>query len=137
MSAPRESPSAIFTLAAGVLVAAALYAALRFSIPIWLGYLAGINLAAFALTGYDKAVAGGTALRVPEAVLHGIALLGGSPAAFLAQRLFRHKTAKESFRRAFRLIVALQILLLGLAVWAWLRPPDWMPEGLRRLLGGR
>jgi len=141
MTAPppgrRESPGAIFALAAGLVVAAAVYGAWRASLAPWIGYLAGINLAAVALYGYDKAVAGGSALRVPEAVLHGIAVLGGSPAAFLSQNLFRHKTVKQPFQRAFRLILAAQILLLGLAVWLWLHPPAGLPEGVRRLLGGR
>jgi uncharacterized membrane protein YsdA (DUF1294 family) len=134
MSAPqRESPTAIFALVAGIVVAGALYGAYRASIALWIGYLGGINLAAFVLYGYDKAVAGGRMLRVPEAVLQGTAFLGGSPAAWLSQILFRHKTVKQPFQRAFRLIVAAQILILGLAVWAWVHPPAWLP----RLLGGR
>ncbi len=141
MSAPppskRESPTAIFALVAAVVVAGTLYGAWRLSVAAWMGYLAGINLAAFLLYGYDKAIAGGTKLRVPEAVLHGTAFLGGSPAAFLSQRLFRHKTVKEPFQRAFRLTIAAQILILGLAVWVWVHPPAWMPEGIRRMLSGR
>ncbi len=126
------SPARVFTLVAAVVVAGTLYAAWRLSVALWIGYLAGINLAAFLLYGYDKAVAGGTRLRVPEAVLQGIAFLGGSPAAWLSQILFRHKTVKPPFQRTFRLIVAAQFLILGLALWVWLRPPAWLPEGLRR-----
>jgi uncharacterized membrane protein YsdA (DUF1294 family) len=48
---------------------------------------------------------------VPEVVLHGLALAGGSPAALLAMRLFRHKTAKSGFRFVFWVIVAAQALL--------------------------
>ena len=131
-----RSASAPFVLAAAALVAAALYGAHRGSVALWIGYLAGVNLAALVLYGYDKAVAGGPKLRVPEAVLHGVALLGGSPAAFLGQTLFRHKTVKPPFQRAFRLIVAAQILALGLAIWWRSQPPAWMPEALRRILGG-
>lgn len=136
MSAPRGSPTPVFALAAGLLVAGAVYGAHRASVALGIGYLAGINLAALVLYGYDKAVAGGTRTRVPEAVLHGVAFLGGSPAALAAQRLFRHKTVKPSFQLAFRLIVAAQILILGLAFWWRAHPPAWMPEGARRLLSG-
>ena len=133
MSAKRESPTAIFALVAAIVVAGTLYGAWRLSVAVWIGYLGGINLAAFVLYGYDKAVAGGETLRVPESVLQGIAFLGGSPAAWLSQILFRHKTVKQPFQRAFRLIVAAQILILGLTVWVWVHPPAWLPEGLRRL----
>jgi len=132
----RASPIPIFALVAGILVAGALYGAHRASVAIGIGYLAGINFAALALYGYDKAVAGGPRTRVPEVVLHGVALLGGSPAALAGQLLFRHKTAKPSFQLAFRGIVAAQILILALAFWWRAHPPAWMPEGARRLLSG-
>jgi uncharacterized membrane protein YsdA (DUF1294 family) len=85
-----------------------------------LGYLAGVNVATLILYGYDKAVAGGGQRRVPESWLHGLALLGGTPGAFLAQRLFRHKTVKPAFQRTFWMIVVLQVALLGAWFW-WLR----------------
>src|SRR4029079_9396256 len=129
MSAPRGSPTPIFALAAAIIVAGALYGAYPASAARWIAYLAGIKLAAFVLYGYDKAVAGGPRTRVPEAVLHGAAFLGGSPAALAAQQLFRHKTVKPSFQLAFRLIVAAQILALALVFWWRLHPPAWMPEG--------
>jgi uncharacterized membrane protein YsdA (DUF1294 family) len=132
----RSSPTPIFTLGAAILVAGALYGAHRACVAIWIGYLAGVNLAALVLYGYDKAVAGGPRTRVPEAVLHGVALLGGSPAALAGQLLFRHKTVKPSFQLAFRGIVAAQILILALAFWWRSHPPAWMPEGARRLLSG-
>jgi uncharacterized membrane protein YsdA (DUF1294 family) len=56
---------------------------------------------------------------VPERVLHLLALAGGTPAAFAAQRLFRHKTIKAPFRLQFTLIAAAQALLL--AAWVWYR----------------
>ena len=43
-----------------------------------------------------------------------LALLGGWPGAFLAQRYFRHKTQKVSFQIVSWLIVALHV---GLTVW--------------------
>jgi uncharacterized membrane protein YsdA (DUF1294 family) len=80
----------------------------------WLwAYLIGINLATFALYGYDKSVAGGDSTRVPERVLHGAELLGGTPAAFVGQRVFHHKTAKGSYQLRFWLIVAVQVVVVG------------------------
>jgi uncharacterized membrane protein YsdA (DUF1294 family) len=83
---------------------------------IWIA-LAIVNAATILLYGYDKAVAGGTRSRVPENVLHLLALLGGSPAAFLSQRLFRHKTVKPGFRRVFWLIVVLQATVAAVVAW--------------------
>jgi len=83
-------------------------------------WMAAINLTAFAYFGYDKFCARAGARRVPEAVLHGLALAGGSVGAFLAMGLFRHKTAKGRFRLAFWLIVALQ-----LTVCAWVVTVLW------------
>jgi uncharacterized membrane protein YsdA (DUF1294 family) len=115
----HTSPSLIFLVVAGVIVAVAVAAAFYYSVPWPIGLLGGINLATVALYGYDKAIAGGRKLRVPESVLHWMAFLGGSPAALLSQSLFRHKTVKPSFRRMFWLIVVLQLALLVGAGWWW------------------
>jgi uncharacterized membrane protein YsdA (DUF1294 family) len=83
-------------------------------------FLAGINLATFAAYLYDKSVArgeGGRLWRVPETVLHLLALAGGTPAAFAGQKLLRHKTVKRPFRWWFWSIVVLQIGLLSLWIW--------------------
>ena len=51
--------------------------------------------------------------RIPEADLLGLALIGGSPGALLAQHLFRHKTRKEPFSTYLLLIAVLQAGALG------------------------
>jgi uncharacterized membrane protein YsdA (DUF1294 family) len=82
----------------------------------WVAWLVSVNAVAILLYGWDKLVAGNDARRVPEALLQLVALGGGSPAAFLASTLFRHKARKASFRRVLVAIVALQLVLVG----AWL-----------------
>ena len=82
-------------------------------------YLAGVNAATFLAYAYDTAGAGRQWPRVPERVLHALALAGGTPAALLGQYVLRHKTLKQPFRRTFLLIIAAQIALLG--VWVWYR----------------
>lgn len=57
----------------------------------------------------DKASAVAGRWRVPEAHLLGLALIGGSPGAFAARRLFRHKTRKEPFSMHLMLIAAAQL----------------------------
>lgn len=54
----------------------------------------------------QRAVAGER--RIPEANLLGLALIGGTPGAFLARQLFRHKTRKQPFSTLLILIAAVQ-----------------------------
>lgn len=82
--------------------------------PAWLAWWLALNLATVLVFGYDKAIAGGKRRRVPERMLLAIALIGGSPGALFAMALFRHKTAKPSFRRAMMVIVAVQMIVLVL-----------------------
>jgi uncharacterized membrane protein YsdA (DUF1294 family) len=83
-------------------------------------WLAAINLTTFGYYGFDKYRARTGGRRIPEAVLHGLALAGGSAGAWLSMRLFRHKTIKGSFRLLFWLIVAGQLLLAaGVAYLLW------------------
>ncbi|MEM7232657.1 MAG: DUF1294 domain-containing protein [Planctomycetota bacterium] len=82
-----------------------------------LAYLAGINAAVFLLYGYDKYAAPREKLRVPERVLHGFAFAGGTPLAFAAQKVFRHKTLKGKFRIAFWSITVVQVGIIAWAIW--------------------
>ncbi|WP_336957919.1 DUF1294 domain-containing protein [Sphingobium aquiterrae] len=73
--------------------------------------------------GQDKARARAGRRRVPEAELLRLALIGGSPGAWLARQLFRHKTRKQPFSMQLALITLLQAgVIAGLAGWFWLRP---------------
>lgn len=70
-----------------------------------------INLWTFAAYGYDKKAARKGKWRVSEKSLHSMAFIGGTIGAFIASRLFRHKTKKARFRTLFWLLTILQILL--------------------------
>lgn len=83
-------------------------------LPSW---LIAVNAVAFALYGWDKRLARGGGLRIPEIVLQTLALAGGSPGALGGQRFFRHKTAKRSFQSVFWLILSVQVATL--AWWYW------------------
>lgn len=81
----------------------------RGEISVLWGLFIGLNIITFFFYGVDKSSAARGGLRIPEIVLHLLALLGGSPAAFLGQVVFRHKTRKIKFRIIFVLIVLIQI----------------------------
>lgn len=87
-------------------------------------YLAAINLVTLCLYGFDKRQASDGKLRVPERVLHLHALIGGTPGALVAQRLFRHKTVKGSFRAWFWGLLVLQVILI--AVWLYARQNGYL-----------
>lgn len=81
-------------------------------------WLAVINLVAFAAFGIDKLAARRGGWRVSEAKLLGFAFLGGSPGAYAARHLFRHKTRKQPFSNELHGIAALQIAAL-VAFFGW------------------
>lgn len=60
--------------------------------------LNGVSLLAYAL---DKSAAIQHQRRTPERTLHLLALLGGWPGAWLAQKVWRHKFRKRRFQAVF------------------------------------
>jgi uncharacterized membrane protein YsdA (DUF1294 family) len=95
-----------------------LTAAIRFylSLDYWLSWLIAVNVVTFLTYRHDKRIAGSRERRVPEKTLLWLALLGGTPGAYMAMQQYRHKTAKKSFKRKFRRVVALQVVLLVIYV---------------------
>jgi uncharacterized membrane protein YsdA (DUF1294 family) len=86
-----------------------------------LAWLLVISLVTFLTYGYDKLIAGSGRMRVPERVLLALAFAGGTLGALVGMWLFRHKTAKASFRLKFWLVVAAQIAVL-VVYFAFIRP---------------
>jgi uncharacterized membrane protein YsdA (DUF1294 family)/cold shock CspA family protein len=81
---------------------------------VWLAlWILALSITAFFIYGFDKSQAQRGGLRVPEAILHTLSLLGGSPGAFVAMRVFHHKTSKRSFQAVFWVIVAVQLGILA------------------------
>jgi uncharacterized membrane protein YsdA (DUF1294 family) len=72
----------------------------------------GVNVATMLCYGYDKQLAKVGVRRVPEAVLHLLAAVGGTPGAFVGQMLFRHKTRDVRFLALFYAIAAIQVVVL-------------------------
>lgn len=128
-SGGRAMPPARFHGAAALLVTLLLTAAILWLArrqPGWYdaaaAWIAAVNLVTFAYYGFDKYRARRGGRRVPEVVLHGLALAGGSPGAYLAMRTFRHKTIKGRFRLVFWGIVLVQLALAGWVGWlVWRR----------------
>ncbi len=117
MNVTRRIAFIVFILA--VFLAVALSQVFKWdAVAAW---LAAVNAIAFLTYGYDKLVAGTGRVRVPERVLIWLAFTGGSPAAFIGMRLFRHKVTKTSFQRAFWLVAIGQAVMVGLYFF-WIQP---------------
>jgi uncharacterized membrane protein YsdA (DUF1294 family) len=99
----------------GVLLPVPIYALVQTSphTDRWALLIVPLAVSVFAFFAYrsDKRYAEAGQWRIPEATLHLISLLGGWPGAFLAQRVFRHKTSKLSFQSVFWCVVALHQFL--------------------------
>ncbi len=74
------------------------------------GYLLLVNAVTFAAFRRDKNRSRTQGWRTPEKTLLTLAIIGGWPAAKLAQRTLRHKTRKQPFANTLNII--------GLA-WLW------------------
>lgn len=109
------SPHKSYLLLA-LILSAVLGAALWFSTPLhplWI-YLTTITLLTFAFYGIDKHRAVRQKGRIPEAVLHLLALAGGTVGAFAGQIVFHHKTKKLKFQAVFIAIIVVQV---GFILW--------------------
>lgn len=88
-----------------------------------LAALLAVNLWTVLRFWQDKARARTGERRIPEANLLGLALIGGTPGAYLARRLFRHKTRKQPFSTVLLLIATVQVGLMLGGVWHSLARP--------------
>lgn len=83
----------------------------------YLLFITALSLFTFVVYYLDKKAAVSGGRRTPENTLHLLALLGGWPGAFLAQRIFRHKSSKTRFQIAYWLTVCVNI---SITMWLWM-----------------
>ena len=74
---------------------------------------AAMSVVTFLAYAYDKSAARNRRWRIKERTLHLMSLFGGWPGALIAQRLFRHKSAKKQFLVVFWLSVVVNCGVLG------------------------
>ena len=71
------------------------------------------SIAAFLAYGNDKGNAERHKRRTPEVELHLISIIGGWPGAWIAQRVFRHKSKKTEFQVTFVATVIINCIALA------------------------
>ena len=115
MKSNTHNPGKYYLLIAFFALAAIAAAIWKFTNlhPLWI-YLISINLITFVFYGYDKNQAIRNKNRIPEIVLHILALACGSAGALAGQQIFRHKTKKLKFQAVFIFIAIVQA---GLITW--------------------
>ena len=79
-----------------------------------LAALAALNIVTLWLYAADKNAARADRWRIPESNLHLLSLLGGWPAAWLAQQNMRHKSSKTEFRAVYWCTI---VLHCGALAW--------------------
>lgn len=77
------------------------------------GYLCVINITAFITMAADKRKAVKGKWRIPERVLFGTAILGGSVGAIAGMYTFRHKIRHRTFTIGLPVILLLQLAAAG------------------------
>jgi uncharacterized membrane protein YsdA (DUF1294 family) len=111
--ARRRSPQRTFTYVALATVAlVALGLIFLTSLDWYIIWLLAWSAATFMLYGYDKQRAQRGGGRVPEIVLHGMALAGGAGGAWAGMFGFRHKVRKQSFWAVLIIASLIQLALL-------------------------
>ena len=86
-------------------------------------YIGAVSLVTFAAFGIDKLAAARGLRRIPEDALLILVCIGGTPGAFSAQAIFRHKTRKPYFNRALIVISLVQVLLIVCYSFAFAKNP--------------
>jgi len=75
-------------------------------------YFLLLNVFGFVVIAYDKYLAKKHKRRIPEKILLGCVLFGGTIGSGLGMLIFSHKTAKRSYLLKFWLIVIVQVIIL-------------------------
>ena len=76
-------------------------------------YLLAINVVTFIVYGIDKYKAKKAKLRIPEATLLLLAVLGGSIGAWMGMKVWHHKTMHKKFKYGIPAILLIQIALMA------------------------
>ena len=75
-------------------------------------YLIVVNCVTFFVYAADKKKAEKGKWRIPEAVLFGLAVIGGSLGAYAGMKVFHHKTRKYAFVGFIPILLVAQVAIV-------------------------
>lgn len=110
---PAQPPVNLWSVAAAAaffILVLLVFLVLKLPLEVPVAYLFSSTIA-YQVYKSDKLSAKEGSNRVPEKALHFFGLFFGWPGALVAQKRFRHKTAKASFQLTFWFTVAINILI--------------------------
>ena len=83
-------------------------------LPVYLAYMLSLNSVLFSFYAYDKVQAKIGGRRIPELILHFLAVIGGPVGGIAGQWLFHHKVRKQGFHVVLwvSLVVHLAVFVL-------------------------
>ena len=110
----RRSPKRTFAIVgiAGGLITFILLLYLGLTPPL-ISWILALSVTTFALYGYDKTQAKLGGGRVPEIVLHALALSGGFLGGWLGMFVFNHKRRKS----VFWVVLVISTIIWVLIIW--------------------
>lgn len=82
-------------------------------------YLVAINVVTFFIYGVDKLKAKKAKWRISEATLLWLAICGGSIGAWMAMKVWHHKTLHKKFKYGIPAIIIVQLALFGYLLSQW------------------
>ena len=129
----RSSPYQRFGLLAAVVAAVAILVLVVLVGAHWyVAWVVGWSVVTLWFYWSDKRRAIAGRERIPERVLHGLALIGGFPGAWIGRYAFRHKTRKLSFSIVLIVATGLHAVIIW---WLFFRSstvePRNAPPGTR------
>ena len=101
-----------------IILGGVVFAALLLLVQLnwYIDWLVAWSISLFLLYGIDKTQAKRGGWRVPEIVLHGLALIGGFIGGWLGMFIFHHKTQKPVFKVVLAIATIIGIVLFYLIV---------------------
>jgi uncharacterized membrane protein YsdA (DUF1294 family) len=113
VSRRTDSRSRAYLVGAGAVgIVAFLVLVALTGLPPYVDWLAAWSVSAFLAYGIDKSQAVRGGWRIPEVVLHALALVGGAAGAWAGMLVFHHKLRKPVF---ILVLVVASIVQLALA----------------------
>lgn len=94
--------------------------AVDLALSVFIGWQLAWSLVAFVAVWHDKNLAAAHRWRISEDRLHSYEFWGGWLGSGLAQRLWRHKTYKESYQRVYKRTALMWLAACTLVLIVWI-----------------